>query len=395
MREVPCDASGYSDRTVMTVATVADLAREWNPSLSWLVNTPNLVALAETDSLRSRGLGNLSILTDIDGFPPPSNAQAVRAPRDALCPGDVVAVVPGRSKLQVLYRESDEHHTVFLTNRCNSSCLMCSQPPTRHDDSWLIDEALSVCRHIRHSPKTIGFTGGEPLLLGHRLREVLDAFAQRHTDTEFDLLTNGRRLSDQPLAEYVARGLKRVTWMVPLYGHADYLHDFVVQSHGAFDETIDGLLTLHSLQQPVQLRIVLIEPVLANLPELCSFIAMNLPFVREVALMGCEPIGFALANRSLCQVDIAPWATVLDDAVAELETTSIRPVLMNLPLCALPARIRKHAHKSISDWKQVYADECSGCAVRSECSGLFSWHERGWRPTTLKPIRCEVQCEAL
>ena len=39
----------------------------------------------------------------------------------------------------------------------------------------------------------------------------------------------------------------RCTWMVPLYGHADFLHDYIVQSPGAFDETIDGLLTLHDV----------------------------------------------------------------------------------------------------------------------------------------------------
>ena len=36
---------------------------------------------------------------------------------NALYDGDVVAITPGRDYIHVLYRESDQHHTVFLTNR--------------------------------------------------------------------------------------------------------------------------------------------------------------------------------------------------------------------------------------------------------------------------------------
>jgi His-Xaa-Ser system radical SAM maturase HxsC len=175
--------------------------------------------------------------------------------------------------------------------------------------------------------------------------------------------------------------------MIPLYAHADTLHDEVVQADGAFDETIDGLLNLHSFAQPIQLRVVLIEPVLRILPELCAFIGRNLPFVREVALMGCEPTGFARANRDICEVDIRGWEQVLVRAVRLLERARIKPVLMNLPQCAIPQSLWMHAHRSISEWKQVYAPECLGCEVRATCCGLFAWHDRGWRPTAIRSIK--------
>jgi len=99
---------------------------------------------------------------------------------------------------------------------------------------------------------------------------------------------------------------------VPLYGHADFLHDFVVQAPCAYEQTIAGVLNLQACQQPVQLRIVLIQPVLLEiLPELCTFIGRNQPFFREVVLMVCEPIGFALANRELCEVDLVDWHSTL------------------------------------------------------------------------------------
>ena len=51
-----------------------------------------------------------------------------------------------------------------------------------------------------------------------------------------------------------------VAWLVPLYGHCDFLHDFVVQSPGAFEETIEGLLTLKPIDSPYNCGSCSIEP---------------------------------------------------------------------------------------------------------------------------------------
>jgi hypothetical protein len=159
-----------------------------------------------------------------------------------------------------------------------------------------------------------------------------------------------------------------------------------VQSPGAFDETLDGMLTLQAYRQSIQLRIVLIQPVIDVLDELCRFIGKNLPFVDCVALMACEPTGFALANRELCELDLVSQQLVLERAARALKRYHIPFVFMNTPLCALPEHLWSHASKSISDWKNVYADECETCAVRERCCGLFAWHDN-WKPTKLQPIR--------
>jgi His-Xaa-Ser system radical SAM maturase HxsC len=389
MRSFRAEIPGFSRRTILSVLPAAALASSWTPNRRHLVGVESLNEMRLVESLARQGLTDLHVWASS-----PEIAHACQLPSvqitEKLELGDVVAVDPAARRIHVLMRESDAHHTVFLTNRCNSRCVMCSQPPTKHDDEWLIEEALDVVRHVRQAPSVIGFTGGEPLLLGDQLRVILDEYRAHFPETHFDVLTNGRLFSSSRAAANILQGLDRVTWMVPLYGHADFLHDFVVQSHGAFDETLGGLLELQSYRQPIQLRIVLIRPVLEQLRELCWFITMNLPFVREVALMGCEPTGFALANKSLCELDIAEWTKELDYAVNVLATARLRPVLMNLPLCALTPNARRYAHRSISDWKQVYADECDNCAVKPDCCGLFAWHTKGWKPTKLKPILREL-----
>jgi His-Xaa-Ser system radical SAM maturase HxsC len=388
MRTASADIKGFAYRTVMRVTELSAVAGEWIPDLTLLVRVASTADMEVMTQLAKAGVTNLALLTREPNLFEKSDVPSVLELAEPLHVGDVAEVTPARTGVHVLFRESDVHHTVFLTNRCNSRCLMCSQPPTRQDDSWLADEAIRVAMHMRGSPKTVGFTGGEPLLLGSRLREVLDVFAKYHPTTQVDLLTNGRLLADSKLAYELLHDMPHpITWLVPLYGHADFLHDFVVQAPGAFDQTIEGLLTLRSYGQAIQLRIVLIEPVLHILSELCDFISRNLPFVSEVALMGCEPIGFALANRDTCEVDIREWNKELEASVQKLVRSGLLPVLMNLPLCAIQPELWRFAHQSISDWKRTFIAECASCVVKKDCSGLFAWHEKGWRPANIKAIR--------
>jgi len=358
------------DARVWRVVDIDSLASHWQPDIRFLTLATTMQQRQSVAQYRAAGLANVDWIDS-----------------DKLEVGDVVAVNAERSEVEVLYRESDMHHSLQLTNRCNSNCLMCSQPPTAQDDEWMIHESLEAIRHLAVSPQVLGLSGGEPLLLGPHLRTVLDAIGNKHPETRIEVLTNGRLLANmdqaRPLLENLAT---RVTWLVPLYGHADFIHDFVVQAPGAFEQTLGGLLNLQSYRQPVQLRIVLIRPVLEVLPALCTFIGRNLPFVKEVALMACEPIGFALANRELCEVDLLDWQDTLQLAARQLSRHSVPFLFMNAPLCALSENLHAFAHRSISDWKNVYAPICESCQVKASCSGFFAWHERGWRPAKIIQI---------
>ncbi len=365
MRHVKAKFGDSVAEGIWRVVGANQLAAQWQPDLKFLVTVYSLNDRVHVDKLRAAGLLNIDWIEST-----------------GLEMGDVVASSSKRNEAIVLYRPSDTHHCIQLTNRCNSYCLMCSQPPTRHNDDWMVQEAIEIVRHMTNSPAVIGLSGGEPLLIGSGLRNVLDTIGDCHPGTMVEVLTNGRLLASSELSRSLLRDLPApVTWLVPLYGHADFLHDFVVQVPGAYEQTIEGLLNLQAYRQPIQLRIVLIEPVLENLPELCTFIGRNLPFVKEVALIACEPIGFALANRDLCEVDLVDWHKTLQHAARQLTRHAVPFLFMNTPLCALPIDLHRYAHRSISDWKNVYAPECKTCNARSDCSGFFAWYERGWKPT--------------
>src|ERR1043165_3334413 len=90
--------------------------------------------------------------------------------------GDIVRITPKRHSLRTLYRRHSPSNFLLMTERCNNFCLMCSQPPKDHDDSYLAEEVLRTIPLMSPETKAIGITGGEPTLLGQKLIQIIRAF---------------------------------------------------------------------------------------------------------------------------------------------------------------------------------------------------------------------------
>ena len=68
---------------------------------------------------------------------------------------DVVRVSPALSEISVLYRRRSSHNSLLVTERCNSFCVMCSQPPRDIDDSYLIDEVKQTIELIGRDTESL------------------------------------------------------------------------------------------------------------------------------------------------------------------------------------------------------------------------------------------------
>ena len=55
-------------------------------------------------------------------------------------------------------------------------------------------------------------------------------------------------------------------------------------------------MNLAELEQRIEIRVVIHKQTAPALVEIAEFVARNLPFVEQVALMGLETTGFARAN---------------------------------------------------------------------------------------------------
>lgn len=290
-----------------------------------------------------------------------------------LVPGDVVRVDPVRRRLRTLYRRHSPSNSLLVTERCDNFCVMCSQPPKEADDSWLVDELLEAIPLFSPDTSSLGITGGEPALLGDRLFQLLAALRDHLPRTALHLLSNGRAFADAEFSrKFAALDHQDLLVAIPLYSDIAQEHDFVVQARGAYDETIRGILNLKRLGVRVEIRVVIHSQTVARLPELATFIARNLTFVDHVALMGLELMGFAKTNLDALWTDPIDYKDTLEAAVRILNRARVPLSVYNHQLCVVTPFVRHFACKSISDWKNMYAPECSDCAKRDDCGGFFA-----------------------
>jgi His-Xaa-Ser system radical SAM maturase HxsC len=307
--------------------------------------------------------------------PESGQSGAVRLPADFdyLRAGDIVRVNPQTREIRVLYRKSSRHNVLFFTERCNSRCLMCSQPPREVNDDYLIDDILQFIPWMAEDTRELGITGGEPTLHQRKLIEVVDAAKRNLPKTALHMLSNGRLFAYLRLTEQLA-SVQHPDLMVgvPLYGDTTSVHDFIVQARGAFEQTVLGILNLGRTGIPVEIRIVVHQRSLPRLKQLARFVARNLPFVSHIAFMGLEPTGYARSNYSALWADPGDYGPVLTAAVGELEAAGLECRIYNHPLCLLPEPLRQKAQRSISDWKNIFLPECDSCARRTSCCGFFA-----------------------
>lgn len=288
-------------------------------------------------------------------------------------PGDVVHIAADGRRVSVLWKNSAVHNGLLLTEQCDNYCLMCSQPPKDRDDSWLFQRARKVISLLPEGARSLSLTGGEPTLHADELIGLLEHCKRVAPQLSLHLLSNGRRFADPEFTRrYADVGLIDMMVGIPVYAPEPGLHDFIVQATGAFDQTIHGILTLASLGQSVEIRVVIQRHTVPVLVGIATFIARNLPFVGQVALMGLEMTGLARPNSALVWSDPAGYQGELAEAVDILTTAGIATRIYNHQLCVLDRHLWPYAVRSISDWKNDYLEICRSCSVRDACGGVFT-----------------------
>ena len=360
--------------------TTTGSARNFSTSIVGRVATVDLPRSERDAHIRLLQPGETA---DLDGYRAilSYDAVAITQPvvdgiRDVLTfgNGDIVAIEPS-GFVRSLYRPREKHHSMFVTERCSSNCLMCSQPPKDHDDvESLTARNRQLIRLMDPQPEYLTITGGEPTLLGNHLFELLHDTKQLLPSTAIHILSNGRTLAWPQYCARIARlDHPDLSFGIPLYSDVAGDHDYVVQARGAFDQTVSGLhqAARHGIR--VEIRVVLHRLTVPRLVRLAEFIFRNLPFVEHVALMGLEFVGYTARNIAELWIDPFDYQQELAAAVRFLSERGMNVSIYNHQLCVLRLDLWRYATKSISDWKNLYLSECEQCSRREDCGGLFQW----------------------
>lgn len=290
-----------------------------------------------------------------------------------LAEGDIIAA-HSDGAVHTLYRQASKHNFLLFTERCNSNCLMCSQPPRNRNDIdyyyWLYRELIP---QMPKDCSEIGITGGEPTLMGNMYFSLLEELQVHLPETEVHCLTNGRSFAWRNVADRLgSMQYHKLMLGIPLYSDYYQQHDYIVQAKDAFYQTMQGLYNLAVHGQRLEIRIVLHQQTIPRLTKLARFIYKNLPFVEHVAFMGLEHQGYTPHNINKLWIDPVNYMEQLRGAVEYLSESGMRVSIYNSQLCLLPESLWKFNKRSISDWKNIYLDECNACSLKQECGGLFA-----------------------
>ena len=283
--------------------------------------------------------------------------------------GDIVSIMPD-GIVSILYRTSWQDLTLFITNQCNSACIMC--PQVCDNSGHFLDMNLQILELRPENVKHIGITGGEPTVFPDVVIDLLEQVHNIYPDTPVSFLTNGRAFKNIKLVEKITSiGHSKLLFCIPLYAANYEQHDYIVGSKGAFVDTIKGIFNLFRMRQLVEIRTVLFTKTIGNIKLLADYIFRNLPFIRHVAIMGMEYSGYAAKNSDDFWVDPYDYKDTLDSAVLSLHRRGMMTSIYNIPLCLLTERVRFLARDSISAWKKTYPISCDSCSEKEQCCGIF------------------------
>lgn len=313
--------------------------------------------------------GNGSRTVNSDG---PLRAIADEELYRSISDGDI-GFINQRGQIRTVLSQKANHNTVLVTEQCDNLCKFCSQPPKKRDDEWLmVQSALAICAY--NSTATIGVSGGEPTLNRKQFVRFLKVIQLYAKSTPLHILSNGRSFSDVAFLESVVEASKglNITYGIPLYGVNEKVHDSLVSSDGAYQDTQSGLINAGNMGLNIELRVI---PTRENIDQIVGIVEMalrSLSNVVQVSIMNLEPTGWAKKNWTSLYVNPSEYQWELGKALDMAKMCNLPIKLFNYPLCHLEEGNRAYAVKSISDWKNYYPSECGSCILKPECSGYFT-----------------------
>lgn len=296
--------------------------------------------------------------------------------------GDVV-VINKRGEIVFVYEINSRHNALMATERCNHRCIMCPQPPVLQENDKTPFN-LKLISLFDKATQEIGITGGEPTLIGDNLFTLINHIKKELPRTAISILSNGVKFADKEYAMKLSMCRHQDLQIdIPLFSDIAEVHNSIVGAK-TFYKTVQGLYNLALFRQRIGIRIVVHKQTYKRLPQFADFIYHNFPFVAQVAFMQMETIGLAKENIDSLWIDPYDYNTELKEAVLLLWDRGIPAYIYNAQLCVLPEEVRQFAAQSISDWKDIYLDECEGCVLKGKCAGFFE-SNRKYHSKHIKP----------
>lgn len=287
---------------------------------------------------------------------------------------DVIEIINNRN-IRVLYRDDSDDNAIVVTNQCNSNCIMCpdSDDVRKTKENPNIKKLLEQVRCIPNDTEHITITGGEPGLLKESLVTLLQECKKCLPNTEFLLLTNGRVFANTEYVNKIKNSMpENIRVAIPLYADNEKIHDSITRASGSFKQSITGIKKLLERNIDVEIRVVVLKKNYKYLEDIARFVVQEIPDIKMINIMALEMTGNAYKNKEEVWINFEEVNEHLRKACIILIKSGIITSLYNFPLCNIDENLYSIAHKSITDYKIRYKEECEKCIAKQNCGGFFN-----------------------
>ena len=285
---------------------------------------------------------------------------------------------------------------VDLTYQCDNKCLFCCI----ENEDYFIEGREAPFLEIQE--KLIGafkendlvvLSGGEPLL--HReIEKIIELATSLYSGVS--IISHGRQLADEAFLKKILKKVNEncnLEFYISLHGGDSGVHDFLVQTDGAYRETLSGIKNLIKHKQKVRTNTVVTRQ---NHRTLYSASKTLLEVgVTQVDFSLMAPLGGGL-NRflELCP-DISKTSREIEDAIQDFPEISF--TMDGFPLCVFSKKNHDHLNKGCSSANETCDSNClmlrkdngfcEGCTLRGQCLGVNKYYLQAYGSSEFKPIK--------
>lgn len=230
--------------------------------------------------------------------------------------------------------ERSERIHINLGPVCNNNCVFCMEED--REERYRVNSALNEDRvrgilEANAGAEEVCFTSGEPTLV-----EALPTYVEWAKDLGFSrrsVMTNGRRLSYMSYAvSLVKAGMNY--FYVSIHGHQEKLHNALVRTKGAFDQTVAGLDNITRLKPygvGLHTSTVLTLRNLPHLGEIYAFLREH--GVDQVVFNVMQPNGRADTHFDRLFPRYTDIAAHMERFVSQCDEAEPQAFLVDIPLC--------------------------------------------------------------
>nr|WP_295305837.1 His-Xaa-Ser system radical SAM maturase HxsC [uncultured Blautia sp.] len=288
--------------------------------------------------------------------------------------GDVLEVT-NNGKVICLHAGASSSALIFVTNQCNSNCIMCpdSVKQRTRQNTITIEYLLEYVSLLPTDLTHIDITGGEPTLLKENLPVLIEKALDQAGKAEILMLSNGRSFAVRKYCQlFYPFADRKFKIEIPIHSASGEKHDFIAGCQNSFIQTIAGIHNLLDGGVEIGIRIVVSKLNYTELNSIVDFIHYEFPDIKYINLMGMEVMGNAWKNREMVWEELENLKPYLQGTLVRCFKWGIEPRLYNFPLCLFDQKYWYNYRKSISDYKIRYFEDCEKCREREQCGGFFA-----------------------